>query len=489
MSDDRTNWRKAAEDALRGQRWTEAVQITRERLEESRLDAQAWVFLAEGLENLGQFPGAWRCYDRGWMLDPQAGWAPVAEERLRERKNGPIPDWLNALLQVPKVRVVSAILAKNEAENIERCITALQPAVDQVVVVDTGSEDGTVEIAERLGAVVVRTAWQNDFGLARQAAEPALGDEGWVLWVDADEFLDPRDAAVPRTVAGLYSLSEVPVLLRFVQVNHIGDQVEPNYDTTRMFPLGKDLTWKGRIHEQVVFRGEPRPMQRGAVRIRVDHWGYEREVMQARAKYERNIALLQAWTQDEPNNTAAWGFLGRDLFIAGRIQEAVDALYRAELLAGQDMTYGRTPEIRGVLCEALVALRRFEEARAVAERAVQASPDHPVGWYWRGHVALLEADEKLKIAIESTQKSRAIAPQYRGIVSFTRRIPEFLAPLTEADAMKMQGRWVEAYQLYKALARANPDQVGVARQVQIMEERAEAVVAAKQKAEVEPAKR
>jgi hypothetical protein len=236
------SWRLEAERALREKNWSVAKEVSVARLKETRADAQAWVFLGEALEHMGDRGGAWACFDRGWMLDPPAAWAPQVMARLVGAESEPISDWLKDLLAVPTVRVMGAILAKNEAENIERCVLALKPAVDGVVVVDTGSTDGTVDIAKKAGAIVVETEWQDDFGLARQAAESALGETGWVLWVDADEFLDPQDINVPRVAAGLYESWDPPMLLRIVQVNHLGERVEPNYDTTRMFPLGKGLT-------------------------------------------------------------------------------------------------------------------------------------------------------------------------------------------------------------------------------------------------------
>lgn len=472
-------WREQAEHALRQKDWARAEEVTRRALAKNPSQAQAWVFLAEALEHQGERAAAWHCFDRGWMLDPQAGWAVSASTRLTDVRDQPIPEWLKALLAVPSCRVVGAILAKNETVNITRCVEALRPAVDEVVVIDTGSEDDTIALAEAAGATVISAEWNEDFGQARRAADAHLGTDGWVLWVDADEFLCPEDVSVPRTVAGLYKESDPPLLLRIVQVNHLGDTVDPNYDTTRMFPLGRGLTWKGRIHEQVVFDQGSAPMQRAAVRIRLDHWGYEREVMKGRGKYDRNIRLLKAWTHDEQQNAAAWGFLGRDLYISGQIEDAIEALYRAEATGTADSHYARLPEVRGVLCEALIRLHRLEEARVVAERATQHAPDHPTGWYWKGHVALLQANERLQIAVEGARKARELAPAYRGIVSFTLDIPQFLAPVTEADALKMQGLWVEALQLYHQAAQIKPDHVGVRRQIEIMTDRARSVANAR----------
>ncbi|MCY0878784.1 MAG: tetratricopeptide repeat protein [Firmicutes bacterium] len=469
---DAHDWRGEVIQALKAQRWQEAVDLAKERVTANPAEAQAWVFLGEALEHMGERAGAWRCYDRGWMLDPQAAWAPAVEARFQDVRGKTGPEWVEALLTVPRVRVVGAILAKNEADNIKRCVEALLPAVDAVFVADTGSTDGTQEIARQAGATVIEVPWEDDFGKARSSLDDHLGTEGWVLWVDADEFLRADDVHVPRTVAGLYDQFDPPMLLRFVQVNHLGNIVDPNYDTTRMFPLGKGLTWRGRIHEQVTGVNGPMRIQRGAVRIRVDHWGYERAVMEQRDKFSRNIRLLRAWTQDEPENAAAWGFLGRDLFISGAVEEAVNALYQAERLGQRDRNYARLPEVRAVLCEALVRLKRLEEARVVAERTTQDAPDFPTGWYWKGHIALLQANEAMQTAITASRRVRELAPRYRGLVSVNPDIPQFLAPVTEADALKMAGQWEAALALYEQASRVKPDHPGVRQQIATLTERA-----------------
>ncbi len=85
-------------------------------------------------------------------------------------------------------RISAVIITKNEAQNIERCLKALT-CVDEVVVLDTGSVDSTVEICEKLGCKVSQCAWEG-FGKAkRRAVELASND--WILSIDADEVLAP----------------------------------------------------------------------------------------------------------------------------------------------------------------------------------------------------------------------------------------------------------------------------------------------------------
>lgn len=85
-------------------------------------------------------------------------------------------------------RISLCMIVRNEADTIERCLRSAAPAVDELIVVDTGSTDDTVRIARRYGAVVFSAEWEDDFAAARNVGlERATGD--WILVLDADEEL------------------------------------------------------------------------------------------------------------------------------------------------------------------------------------------------------------------------------------------------------------------------------------------------------------
>ena len=89
----------------------------------------------------------------------------------------------------PKPTISAAMIVRDEEAVLGDCLSALLPFVDQCVVVDTGSVDGTVEIADSYGVEVHHHPWENDYGLARnQSLEYVTND--WVIWIDADEVID-----------------------------------------------------------------------------------------------------------------------------------------------------------------------------------------------------------------------------------------------------------------------------------------------------------
>ena len=90
------------------------------------------------------------------------------------------------------MKISACYITKNEERNIARSLQSLADAVDEIIVVDTGSTDGTREIAEALGARVLDFSWQDDFSAPRNfAVEAASGD--WIVFLDADEwFVEPQ---------------------------------------------------------------------------------------------------------------------------------------------------------------------------------------------------------------------------------------------------------------------------------------------------------
>jgi len=93
-----------------------------------------------------------------------------------------------------EVKLSAAMIVRDEEHHLEACLRSIQDLVDEIVLVDTGSEDQSVAIARRFGARVFEFAWCDDFAAARNhGLERCRGD--WILYIDADERARPY----PRT--------------------------------------------------------------------------------------------------------------------------------------------------------------------------------------------------------------------------------------------------------------------------------------------------
>jgi glycosyltransferase involved in cell wall biosynthesis len=133
-----------------------------------------------------------RVFEDGLLADRLAAFGPTIQHAYSDK-------YLitSAHIKRPKLSVV--LIVKNEEELLARCLDSLKAIWDELVVVDTGSTDKTVEIARSYGARLGYFPWRSDFAAARNYAESlCFGD--YVYWQDADEVLLEGHEAIRRVV-------------------------------------------------------------------------------------------------------------------------------------------------------------------------------------------------------------------------------------------------------------------------------------------------
>lgn len=438
----------------------EALKLAKVLISQNPLSAQGWVFVGDALHDLGRPYESWQAYRRGWLLDPAASWVDAARAELTNYPpTAGVDDWLQKALEVEKVSIAAAMIVRDEERGIARCISSLKEAVDEIVVVDTGSTDNTASIAKELGAEVYHFQWSDNFAEARNFALAQVKSK-WVLWIDADEWLDPDHIDAPRVVAGLFDRLKQPIALLVAQVNQLPGQVVVNHDMSRIHPVGHGIEWRGRIHEQLIHRDSvshsPGRLPRIAVNVRLLHDGYNPEVIAREEKLERNLRLLRMSVQDDPDDIASWGFLGRELLSLSRIEEAIAALRHAEGLFDRCPWYRRLPEVRSNLIGALLIQEELEEARTVALRGTEENPEFPGHWFDLAKIDLALLDRHLQSARRGFTEAEHTAQTYRGLVSFDAEIARWRAKAGLGDVAKLSGDLVTARNIYQQLAGLQP---------------------------------
>lgn len=227
------------------------------------------------------------------------------------------------------------MIVKNEEAFLPGCLESVQSFVDEMIVVDTGSQDRTVEIARSYGAKVHHFPWIDDFAAARnESLRHATSD--WIIYLDADERLvccDPLDGprqAIEVEGADAYT---VPILShkrngeqRFIQTAY-------NIRLFRRFP---GIRFEGQVHERVEpFLQKIRANQRLAT-FRIEHLGYDIDYSEEQKKLQRNLALIRKHVAHDPQNAYALYYLGLTLLGMKEHEESRTALQRA--LKGRDLS-------------------------------------------------------------------------------------------------------------------------------------------------------
>lgn len=232
-----------------------------------------------------------------------------------------------------KIRLSQCMIVRNEEENIARALSWGREIVWEQIVVDTGSADRTVEIAESMGAKVYHYEWQDDFAAAKNyAIDLANGD--WIAFLDADEYYNENDALkLWAYIEELERLdaAEKPHIIRssLFQLDDEGKAFAVTVQD-RVFRNLPRLRYKNRIHEELFLSGREKPVIADkSSEFSIYHTGYSAAAYQKTNKLERDISLLARETRENPENYNAWSYLGRELMQAGQLEKAKDACYQA----------------------------------------------------------------------------------------------------------------------------------------------------------------
>lgn len=431
----------------------QAEKLLLETIKKDPINAQAWLYLGEALCFQGYGKTARKVFQRAWLLDPQAAWIDMAQADLKEADPNKTKKDIEELLVVKNITVTAAIMVKNEEHHINNCMKNLVPAMDEIIIIDTGCTDNTIKIAKTFPKVkVIEFEWCDDFSAARNAAIPHIKSD-WVLWIDADEYLYKEDIKNIRTVAAIYDDVNAPVLLRIGHMNETTDgQVLTSYDINRMFSLKYPYKFYSRIHEQIKLEGtdmyESAPFSK-SVRIRVYHNGYTLSEMKQKNKLNRNIHLLKMMVEDEPNNPAWLFFYGRELCAAGKIDNGIDILLQCEKVSKNYPSFGRLLDVHTILANAYLSKKDLDKAEEVCIRSLKIRNDFPNTLYILARIKVERSLQLLNEAEKYVVNSLNAFETYRGIVSPDESIRIWKGDLLYSDIALHQGKIAKAVEGYK----------------------------------------
>jgi tetratricopeptide (TPR) repeat protein len=219
--------------------------------------------------------------------------------------------------------VSAALIVRNEAEHLQRCLSSLTGLVDEIVVVDTGSTDTSPEVAASFGAVVLHRPWDDDFSAARNHGLDHVTGR-WVLYVDADERVAAADVGAVRHEL---EVDEGHLAYRLRLRANAGFTPYWEY---RMWRQRDDIRFDGVIHESHVSEihgiATAEGLGIGYLGVLIEHAGYEGDQT---AKHLRNLPLIEAQIRRDPNRTYLWDHLGRIHHALGHHDEAIAAWQHA----------------------------------------------------------------------------------------------------------------------------------------------------------------
>lgn len=153
------------------------------------------------------------------------------------------------------ISISLCMIVRDEEEVLARCLDSVLPAVDEIVIVDTGSRDRTKEIAARYTDKLYDFEWCDDFSAARNYAF-SKGSMDYLMWLDADDVL-PHSSL--QALLDLKESLDPQVMVVMMPYNVAFDeQGRPSftYERERLIKNGAGFQWKGAVHEAIAPRGK-----------------------------------------------------------------------------------------------------------------------------------------------------------------------------------------------------------------------------------------
>jgi O-antigen biosynthesis protein len=193
------------------------------------------------------------------------------------------------------------MIVRDSAQTLPACLASMKPWVDELIVVDTGSQDETRQLAQSFGARLYTFDWIDDFAAARnESLKHASGE--WICWVDSDDTIDADNGRKLRELAYSNHPAEVFGYVMQVHCPGGGHGDVTVVDHVKLFRNDSRLRFEGRIHEQILM-----PIRRvgGEVRftdIYVVHSGADYSPAGRRRKFERDLRILFKQLDDEPEH-------------------------------------------------------------------------------------------------------------------------------------------------------------------------------------------
>lgn len=217
------------------------------------------------------------------------------------------------------------MIVKNEEAHLEHCLNSVRGLVSEIIVGDTGSIDGSIDIAREFGARVIPVNWEQDFAKARNAVlEQATCS--WILVLDADEEANNWDNVVLGKL-----LADPSVYGYYVQiVSYVGEVDSQEFVTDnvcRLFRNDPRIRFRGKIHEETAqsilgLSGSPLLFSN----LKIDHYGYLNTEIDRKNKSYRNQSIIREALREAPQDLMLKYALATEYFQIEEYEEASNIL-------------------------------------------------------------------------------------------------------------------------------------------------------------------
>ena len=261
------------------------------------------------------------------------------------------------------------MIVKDEGKNLPVSLESVRDIVDEMIIVDTGSTDNTIEIAESFGADVYNFKWCDDFSEARNYALSKAEGE-WILYIDADERLNEENA---KKVIKVINRDDIMA----VSLNLHTPQEEDNLikysslDYCRLFKNHSKIRFEGKIHEQILpsinrLNGEVLKSD-----IIIEHFGYRISEEKRNERLNRNVNIQKSVLKETPDDAFMHFYLAKTYRLMGKDADAIKEFEKVIELNKGDMKDRLIAEVFTALSQLYLKMEDYAASRSCALKSVE----------------------------------------------------------------------------------------------------------------------
>ena len=233
-----------------------------------------------------------------------------------------------------EARLSACMIVRDEWDRLGRCLESIKDLCDEIIIVDTGSKDRTLDTARHYTDKVYEIEWPDSFSKARnESLKHATGD--FILIIDADEWLSDTAAISIRTNINHFRKDPSRQIFDLQVVNYFSNGQASTLWSPRVFRAHPDFKYEYAVHNQVRHPG------RGTPHTRLDgilmHDGYMLPPEKMEKKHIRTMTLLEKQVKEEPGICFHWANLATSYFGLKRYGDCLDAILIANQIILEEL--------------------------------------------------------------------------------------------------------------------------------------------------------
>ena len=351
------------------------------------------------------------------------------------------------------------LIVKNEEKYLDDALKSIADIADQIVIVDTGSTDRTLEIAQSYQAEIHHFEWISDFAAARnESIKYASGD--WIFWIDADERL--TEASIPL-LRKLLKFEKKPVIYT-VRIKNIKED-GLNYslsDAHRLFTNHRGIQFSGKIHEQVSPSAKKHGAEVRSCALVLDHLGYSFTGEAKAKKQERNRKILKLEVEEHPQSAYAHYTLAHNYKEDGENSEAEKHYKIARDLNQFDSSMKAS--LFNSYADTLIDLGRIDEAESLVKKSLSLHTLQNAGYFLQYRLGIIRGkkDQAIQALMQIQNQSQQIKNAGSDI-STDLEIDSSTIWSTLGELYLQTEQWVKAAEVFENSLRGSGDSAKVLR--------------------------